>query len=338
MARHLSGAAGEEIPWWQHEYDALLRGAGVVRLPEQTVLRLRGADRASFLHNLSTNEIRKLSAGQGCEAFITNVQGKTIGHVYVTVGPDWLELETVSGQGDRLLAHLDRYLIREDVQLTDLSSEVAEVLVSGAEAPGVLRACSGVEPPAVRMQHLTATVAAAGEVQLIRVDWSVAPTFLLRCPRASEDALLQSLVASGAVLCGTEAWEAVRIEAGTPQFGADFSDDNLPQELARDAQAISFTKGCYLGQETVARIDALGHVNKTLSGVKWEGASVPGVGTELRDADKLVGVATSVTWSPALRAPLGLAMLRRGANSPGTVLESSEGIAVVVSLPAKQAS
>jgi hypothetical protein len=130
-----------------------------------------------------------------------------------------------------------------------------------------------------------------------------------------------------------DVFAAVRIEAGLPLFGVDFNADNLPQEVGRDAVAISFTKGCYLGQETVARIDALGHVNRQLAGVRFSGEAAPAAETKLTHAGAEVGQVTSASYSPQLKAPLALAMLRRGHNSPGAQLDSPAGAAEVVALP-----
>src|SRR5438046_8506879 len=104
----------------------------------------------------------------------------------------------------------------------------------------------------------------------------------------------------------------MRIEAGYPLYGRDITDKNLPQEIDRDRLAISFTKGCYLGQETVARIDALGHVNRLLRGIKFLTSAIPERGTELQSGGKVVGHVTSSCWSPGIGAPLALGFLRRG--------------------------
>ena len=139
---------------------------------------------------------------------------------------------------------------------------------------------------------------------------------------------------AGARPCGSEAVEIARIEAGTPLFGRDITDANLPQEIARDARAISFVKGCYIGQETVARLDALGHVNRTLAGVRFAATDVPASGTELTDdSGKVAGRVTSATFSPTLGAPLALAFVRRETNTPGSKLTSAVGPAEVVQLP-----
>jgi folate-binding protein YgfZ len=137
----------------------------------------------------------------------------------------------------------------------------------------------------------------------------------------------------GFVVVGNDAFTGARVEAGVPLFGIDFDEQNFPQEVGRDREAISFTKGCYLGQETVARIDALGHVNQRLVGVRFSGTILPDVGTELLHSGKKVGQITSVAYSPRLNAPLALAMVRRETNSPGTRLESGLRPCEVVSLP-----
>jgi folate-binding protein YgfZ len=135
------------------------------------------------------------------------------------------------------------------------------------------------------------------------------------------------------MICDADAVEAARIEAGAPLFGRDITLENLPQEVGRDAQAISFTKGCYLGQETVARIDALGHVNKLLVGVKFAGDQLPAARTPLRAGGKSAGEVTSAAWSPRLGAVLALAYVKRLLAKPGTRLESDAGSAEVVALP-----
>jgi folate-binding protein YgfZ len=125
----------------------------------------------------------------------------------------------------------------------------------------------------------------------------------------------------------------MRLETGTPLYGVDFDDDNLPQEVGRNEQAISFTKGCYLGQETVARIDALGHVNQQLVGVRFDGEAIPTVGTELTSGGAVAGRVTSATYSPLLEAPLAIAMVRHKFLPTGTRLDSANGPCEIVSMP-----
>ncbi len=255
------------------DYQTLSDGSGFAELRDWSTVMMTGADRQSFLHNMCTNDIRRLSPGDSCEAFCTNVQGKIVAHLFVIVQENQFDLLTVPGQAEMLINHLDRYIIREDVTLTDTTGEAA---------------------------------------------WGFAGDEMQKLEGTSSDA------------CCQEAWDAVRVESGLPLFGVDFESTNLPQEVSRDTQAISFTKGCYLGQETIARIDALGHVNKKIVLLKFDGETAPPVGLELSVDGKNVGRVTSGCWSPHENAPVGLAMVRRGSNDLGSQLASEFGEATVI--------
>jgi folate-binding protein YgfZ len=284
------------------EYESLTRGAGFVDVSDRTKLELRGADRVKFLNSFCTNDIKRLQPGESCEAFVCNVKGHVLAHINVLSRDAALWIDTVPGQGEKLAAHLDRYLIREDVQIVDRTAEFAAFVMAGGQAGKRAGEQAG-----------GFSFGGAPEGRLIWLDKGMQP---------------------GGTVCSRESLEIVRIEQGYPWFGVDISDENLPQEVDRNQQAISFTKGCYLGQETVARIDALGHVNKNLCGVSFNGETVPVAGLELMMADKVVGLVTSACWSPKLGRPLALAYVRRGHQSPGTKLTSASGEATVVALPA----
>ena len=314
---------------FQTQYNALTRRAGVVDLSDRTQIEFTGADRAKFLHNLCTNAVRDLPAGRGCEAFVLDVKGHIVGHVFLFVGPESVVLETVPGQAEKLLGHFDRYLIREDVQLHDRSTDWAELLLSGANAAAILTN-RGLKVPENRLDQNPAEIAGV-QVWLRRVDLAGPVGFLIAC-RRDDFPGVQNRLSTDAVPCGQEAFETARIEAGTPLYGRDITAENLPQEIDRDRLAISFTKGCYLGQETVARIDALGHVNRLLRLIKFAGETVPPAGTELQAADsgKPIGHVTSSCWSPKLNAPLAIALIRRGHHEIGNQSKSHFGIAEVV--------
>ena len=152
---------------------------------------------------------------------------------------------------------------------------------------------------------------------------------LLAVDAENRERTRETMAECGLTECSLEAWQVVRIEDELPLLGVDFDSSNLPQEVNRDHAAISFTKGCYLGQETVARIDALGHVNQKLVGLKFAGEQVPAVGLELMSDDKVVGRVTSSCWSPAENAPLAIGWVRRGSNDEGAQLQSECGEATV---------
>lgn len=310
---------------WLAGYQTLTTGAGLVDRAERTQVELTGEDRASFLHNLCTNDIRKLPPRAGCEAFITTAQGKILAFVLVYSGPNALVVETVPGQAEKLLHHFDKYRIRERVEFTNRSQDWAGWLLAGAESEAVLKkAVSHGKLPAARLDSTEVTIS-HHPVWLRRVDFAGPVGFMVDCARGDVIAVAAALRAAGAQRVEREAFEAARIEAGFPFFGHDITENNLPQEVGRDARAISFTKGCYLGQETVARIDALGHVNKTLVRLRYLVPHVPRVGATVLNGDEPVGSVTSATWSPRYEAPLALGYVRRGFNTPGTRLATPTG-------------
>lgn len=312
------------MPTYDEQYQALTAGAGVVDFTARTRIEVTGDDRASFLHNLSTNDVKGLTPGGGCEAFFLNAKGHVLAHAFIVCRPESLLIETVPGQDDLLLNHLNRYLIREKVELHDRTADWAESLVAGDRAADVLKKIGSGEFSDERLQN--AELLIAGQTAtVVRVEMTPSPGYLLMTSVSSLPAVREALLSQDVVACDQAALEAARIEAGFPFYGVDVTDDNLPQEVDRDALAISFKKGCYLGQETVARLDALGHVNKTLVRLRFEGSDAPSPGTELRSAEQLVGQITSAARSPRGGAPLALGYVRRGHNTPGTRLESACG-------------
>jgi folate-binding protein YgfZ len=288
---------------WKSEYDALATTGGGVTLRGWSQVQLTGNDRVKFLHNMCTNDIHRLAAGQTCEAFCTDVKGKILAHVLVVADSDRLTLLTVPGQADSIIKHLDRYIIREDVQLADVSHDSEWHLMVGPLAeksdgsPGAT--CNILWPGGSLVRTGNSQTSGLGDFPISGVE--------------------------------SPAWTALRVESFFPLYGVDFDESNLPQEINRDAQAISFTKGCYLGQETVARIDALGHVNKMLVLLKFDGERIPESGAKLTAGGNEVGTVTTATWSPRFEAPLAIAFVRRGSNAIGNRLEGESGHAEVVS-------
>lgn len=319
------------------EVEALLDGAGVADLSARTQIEVTGTDRASFLHNLSTNEIRKLTPGAGCEAFFCDARGHIQAHAYIFCREQSLVIDSVPGAAGVLMPHLDRYLIREDVQLTDRSSEWCELLLAGPKSGEVLGRLTGIDPAALAGRVATVDASLAGNyVQIRRFDFAGPHSFAIVGANGVRDGIWIALRALGATPCGDQAVEAMRIAAGSPLFGVDITSRNLPQEVARDERTISFVKGCYLGQETVARIDALGHVNRLLCGLRF---SFAGSGELPAAADmaltvggQSVGEITSAAQSTRL-GQVGLGYVRREHAAPGDRLDSPSGTVEVAALP-----
>jgi len=320
-------------PEFLADYQALTAGRGFAELP-RTVIEVRGNDRTHFLNSFCTNDVKKLAPGQGCEAFVTNHQGKTVGHGFIFCEPERLVIGTVAGQAAALIAHFDRFVISEDVTFHDLSDQVQIFLVAGSTAAATLRTLTSSDPPTEMLSFHHPPIAGCG-CTLFRVPYSGADSYFIRASVDDAATVRTALEKAGARLCQADAVEAKRIEAGFPYFGRDITDENLPQEVGRNQQAISFTKGCYLGQETVARIDALGHVNRLLVGVRFQADEVPALATRLSAGDKEVGHVTSACYSPTLQSPLALGYVRRPHAKPGSNLESNQGSAEVIALPVR---
>ena len=283
------------------QYEQLKNGSAFVRL-DSTVIEITGGDRQAFLHNFCTNEIKGLDAAHACEAFVLNGKGKSIAHVHVLNTGDSLVLHGVACIGPVLMEHLDRYIIREDVQLTDVST-LREVTFT----PGK----SLLDPNRVSMGSKSSKIEANVEI----ADFG---NLVISEPDVETDGTEVPI----------EALEMLRVEKRTPWFGRDIDDSNLPQELLRDDKAISFNKGCYLGQETVARIDAMGKVNRVLVAVSMD-AELP-VGSELVVGDKAMGKLTSAAWSPPKNGWLGMAIVRRPNEVTGSVLKSDDVSVTVI--------
>lgn len=325
------------------DYEAAAEHAVLFDVSDRSKIELTGRDRGTFLHNFCTNRIvafgihPALPAGSGCEAFLTTVQGKIVAHVWIFLQPESIWIDASPGLTDKILGHLDRYLITEEVVLTARTDALAQFRVTGPRAEGVLGQALGRAIAELNvLQHTTAAIAAV-ECQVRRTDFLGKAGFDVLCSLPEKDRVQRALVMAGAAPGGKDAYEALRIEAGTPEYGRDIDETNLPQEVGRDDRAISFTKGCYLGQETVERINALGHVNRRLVGLQLTGDS-PGVpGAKLFRDGQEVGRVTSSAYSPRMQTAIALAYLRRGHQMPDTQVEveAADGrrAAVVRQLP-----
>jgi tRNA-modifying protein YgfZ len=314
------------------QYEALVSGVGMSPLAGRTIIDVTGADRTQFLQSFTTNDIKSLVPGRGCEAFVTSSQGKTLGHVLIFCDANKFVLDTSPGQAAALISHFERYVITEDVQFTARTAEFCDLLVAGPKAAAVLRVVTAGDPPTDLLSFAPVTIDGCS-VTIRRVDYAGPKAWFVQTSIHDAAAAAAALAGAGAVTCDTAAVESARLEVGVPLFGIDITAENLPQEVARDDRAISFTKGCYLGQETVARIDAVGHVNRLLVGLKFSGEELPSGGLALLANDQPVGHVTSSTWSPRLNSPLALGYVRRSNAKPGSQLLSAKGTAEVIKLP-----
>ena len=301
----------------------LTQRGGYVRLSDYFVLQLTGSDRAHWFHNFCTADIKAIAVGQGTEAFVLNAKGKTLAFVYVLATETELILLGLGDLPATLVNHLERFVIREDVRIAQVTSEY-QVWGAGGDLAAELFSPHD-DSPSSLLQHrmIQERVRVVATQAVSTQDW-------LAIGRSSELAEVETwLESAGLVSCSTGAWNAGRVRQLVPANGSEVTEDVLPQELQRDPTAISFHKGCYLGQETVARIDAMGRVNRLLTAVEWKVTDSIGVGVELCVDSKPIGKITSAAISLDQESVKGLAFVRRAHMDSGTILDTDHGSVTV---------
>ena len=314
------------------EYQSLSAGAGYIDFSDRSRVQISGSDRSNFLNNFCTNDINALTPGTGCEAFLCNPKGKTVGHVAVFCHSDRLVLDTTADQAAALIEHLSRYIIMEDVQLEDCSVTQPRVFICGAQSQKILERVIGLDLPQAAWSHCESRIP---EIPAIcyRVPFLRQPGFLLATSTVHFEPLLTCLQDNGLTKGQQTTWEMLRIESAWPQFGTDISEDNLPQEVGRDTTAINFNKGCYLGQETVARVDAVGHVNRRLVQIDCKSPSPISAQAILTHDERAVGAVTSSGYSPKQQGAIALGYLQQTLAKPGQTLTVESKTVVIIDAP-----
>jgi folate-binding protein YgfZ len=309
------------------EYAALRETAGVLDLSFRSRVCLTGADRVRFLHGQVTNDVKRLQQGEGCYAALTTAKGKLQSDLNIFCLPDELLLDFEPGLTATVVSRLEKYLVADDVQVVDVAPHYGLLSVQGPQAEPVIRALNLFpQIPAAPLNSSSITLPELGEVYLMNHPRLGLAGFDVFVPNAALELMATKLAtavsAVGGAICGWEAFEMARIEAGIPRFGVDMDETHLASECGIEARAISYQKGCYLGQEVLNRIHSIGHVNRELRQLQIEAnaKTVPAPGTKLFLGDKEVGHLTSAVWSPRLKAVAALGYVRREANAVGTKL------------------
>jgi len=315
------------------EYAAIRGGVALVDCPQRGTIVVRGADRVDFVNRLVTQEIKKLADGAVAHAFLTNRKGRIDADLVVARLPDMLVLDTLAHDVAAVREALEKLVFSEDVQFEVRAATHARIALHGPKAEPALKALG---------------LAAAGEVaawsaqlgdaraEIWRVDEFGVPGFALSVPIAQAASVWRSFVTFGARPAGWFATNTARIEAGTPYFRIDFGPTNLPHESGLLASRVSFTKGCYPGQEVVARMHNLGKPKQKLVGLRIEGELLPVADAQVfafvegGSIGDPVGVVTSSGLAPMLGAvPVAFAMVASSAYEVGTrVLVNAEGAQV----------
>ncbi|MEM7588380.1 MAG: hypothetical protein AAF560_33640 [Acidobacteriota bacterium] len=318
------------------EFDAMNHGCAIADRSGRGRLEMTGEDRARFLHGLVTCDVKALEPGQGTYGFVTSVKGRVMSDLVILALEDRLWIDLPPMAGEEISAHLSKYIIVDRVELGTLESHLPLTLI-GPETGSVLGLD---ELPTEDWQHVEATVhgAAAHVVrEPLHGPGGTSSAWTLWVESSAAADLFSALVQAGARPAGHSAFDRLRVTASRPLFGIDFDAANFPQETGLDEQAVSYTKGCYLGQEVVARIHYRGGVNRRLLGLELEdGSDTAGlVGSALSSDGRECGVLTSVAET-AGGTSVGLSIVHQRAEVGTEVEITGGGSARLVELPFAQ--
>jgi folate-binding protein YgfZ len=322
------------------EERAFTDGAALVDRNARGAVLVEGPEGLKFLQSLLSQDLDVLQDGQGAHALLLQPQGKLDTDLrFLRVGDTaWLDCEV--GRGEALVASLRRFKIRIKAEIIDRTGEWGCLTLRGPEVATRLGAAGA--PPLPEEPHAHVPWGGdAAEARLVRADWPGGPPGAdLVGPVAELTGIWDALVAAGCVPAGLTAYEAARVRAGVPRQGLDIDEKTIPQEAFLELDAVSFTKGCFLGQELVCRIDSRGHVNRLLRGLAIDpgssagNATTPPAGAGIVVGDKEVGALTTVARSEGGVVALGY--VRREVEVPADVVvrwDGGEATAVAAALP-----
>ncbi len=310
-------------------YQAARQAAALAEKDGFGVLKLTGSERVSWLQGMVTNDVQKLTPGTGCYAAHLTAQGKIVAQMQILADDDALWLSLERSALPKLVQAFDKLLIMEDVQIQDASEEYGILSVIGPKSTSVLESWLG------ELLNLSGLYShrnfEAGRVVVsdLGVDVWVS--------RGQAGKVFRSLAQSGATAIDRGTWDVLRTEAGIPIYGVDIDETTTMPEIGE--KGISYDKGCYVGQEVVAKVKYIGHVNRRFVGLTLSGTDLPELKSPIHKGDREVGYVTTSLFSPGLNRSVALGFVSRSAYAPGTEVEiRSEGKklpATIVDLPFK---
>jgi folate-binding protein YgfZ len=307
------------------EYRILAEGAALIDRSNRALLEIRGADRAGWLHNLTTNAVKTMSAGDGCYSFVTNIKGRILFDIEVSIRTDsiWISLEDRACAPAR--AHFDKYIVVEDVLISDRTSEFVRLGLAGPLAKELLIDLGMAQAESLSEYGMAEYVLGDATVVAMRHDFWGSFGLELLVPADQAVMVWKSLSESSrshrAIPVGDQALDIKRIEAGCPIYPHEINEEYLPAETRQTDRAVSYSKGCYLGQEVVERMRSRDVVARQLVGLVVEDDALPGVDAHLKDGSgEVIGRMTSVCRSIALDRVIGLGYVKTALSDAGTRL------------------
>jgi folate-binding protein YgfZ len=315
------------------QLSALLTGVGIASLDQTGWIRVTGDDRVRWLNGMVTNSIQDLAPGEGCYNFVLNAQGRIQGDLTAFAEPEAILIETDRSRLPALIALLDHYIIMDDVELADITAEWRGIAVAGPLAAALLEHIGLPVHQLIPLHRQTSSWRGAS-VASLQEHGPLVPRFEVWAEPGVAELLHEALATGGATACDPEAFEHLRILEGTPRYGVDIRDRDLPQETGQ-TRALHSTKGCYLGQEIVERIRSRGNVHRIFTGFQLTG-NLPAPGTALEAEGKSAGELTSVAaiqLPPSGCVQLALGYIRREALDRALPLSYAGGTAAPIALP-----
>ncbi len=285
-------------------------------LSNNKLLELTGNDRTQFLHNFCTNDINGLQPGNWCEAFVPDIKSHALGHGVIFAEENSLWMEMAPHSTEALLPHFNKFSFLDDVTIEDQSQKWGLLFLSGPNAAQFLNTHLSNTDKLPELNEFQTIEVMNIECKVARVDRLGQPGYLLKMLSSQLADVWKKFVDTGIQPAGNETYNVLRIAAGYPLYGLDISEKELVQEVNRSAVAISFTKGCYLGQEPIARIDSLGHVNRLLCSFqiasKTGKLDSPDIYSETDNTENRteIGVITSVAYSHLNKCQIALGYVK----------------------------
>jgi folate-binding protein YgfZ len=322
---------------WQEEYRALRESVGLVDKNYRAYLEFTGPDRVRYQNAILTNDIKDLKENHGTVSLFLNPQGHIQAEIETYALHDSLFCVSYAMIRERLVLEMDKYIIMDDVTLNDRTDAYGTLAVEGPKAASVVQKLTGVD--LAGMEDLEVREASIGEVAVRigkRSPGGIAGAeFLVARERCGDlwSVLEEAIQREDGRPAGYEALNTVRLELGIPWFGYDFGEKQIPHEAGLQDSHISYTKGCYTGQEIVERVRSRGQVNRVRVSLKFDGQTAPAPNTPLSADNKEIGFVTRVGYSPAIHAWIGMGYVRREKSTTGTALAMPSGTASVIATP-----
>ena len=322
---------------WQREYRRLRENVGLVDKNYRAYLKFTGPDRVRYLNAILTNDIKTLKENHGTVSLFLSPQGHIQAEIETHALPDKLLCVSYAMTRERLIPAMDKYIIMDDVTLTDRTDEIASLALEGPKAAPAIAELARLDLNGLEELESREVSFKGIECRIVRRSPGKEPSgeFLLHRKDLEQmwHVLVDAAKEHGGGPAGYEALNSVRLEQGIPWFGYDFGEKQIPHEAGLQDSHISYTKGCYTGQEIVERVRSRGQVNRVRVSLEFEGSVEPAANAPLLAEGKEAGFVTRSGFSPATNAWIGMGYVRREKSAAGTVLEMGEGRATVIATP-----